>query len=535
MSKAVKKKHTESPTTVPAAHDLFAVIELGSTSVRMIIAQVQRNHVSRILDSLQQSISLGRDTFTTGSIGRRTTEACVSAIQSFKRVLVEYGLDPATDRVRAVASSAVREATNRDVFLDRILIATGVEVQTLEEAEINRLTYRAVRPVLGKRVSFRKSDTLVIEIGGGSTETLMFHRGKVTSSHMYRLGSLRLAQSLDDMAVSRQRTWQIMCQTIDQTAEQIRNAISPTRSLGILALGADMRFAATALQPAWDRQSLTTIPVAALQELTDSLLPLSPDALVSRYHLSYEDADTVRPALLIYCRLAALLKVKRIMVAEVNLRTGMLAEMATGGIWTAEFKDQIVNSAMEVATHYAVDLRHARHVCHYALTILRFLQPRQHFSAREEMILTVAALLHEVGGYINDRAHHKHSYYLIANSDIFGFSGRDVQLAALVARYHRRSAPKPSHTPYMNLNRTERLTVARLAAILRIANVFDVLKDRQQVALHCQQQDRSLVIITNAVTNLPLIQRLINERADLFTQIYGLDVVVRQTLKGTRL
>ncbi len=531
----MKKKSTDSPPASVSAQDLFAVIELGSTSVRMIIAQVHRHQVTRILDSLQQSISLGRDTFTTGGIGRRTTEACVSAIQSFTRVLLEYGLAPSTDRVRAVASSAVREATNRDAFLDRILIATGVEVQTLEEAEINRLTYRAVRPVLGKRISFKKSDTLVIEIGGGSTETLMFHRGKVTSSHMYRLGSLRLAQSLDDMAVSRQRTWQIMRQTIDETAEQIRNAISPTRSLGILALGADMRFAAAILLPDWDRHNLTTLSVAALQELTDSLLPLSPDVLVSRYHLSYEDADTIRPALLIYCRLAALLKVKRIFVAEVNLRTGMLTEMATGGVWTAEFKEQIVNSALEVGARYGVDMRHARHVCHYALTILHFLQPQHRFNAREEMILTVAALLHEVGGYINDRAHHKHSYYLIANSDIFGFSARDVQLAALVARYHRRSAPKPSHTPFTNLNRRDRLIVSRLAAILRIANVFDVQKDRQQVSLTCQQQDRSLVIITNAVTNLPLIQKQINERADLFTQIYGLDVVVRQTLKGTRL
>ena len=502
----------------------------------MTIAQVQRHHVSRILDSLQQSISLGRDTFTTGSIGRSTTEACVSAIQSFARVLIEYGLSPkSSEQVRVVASSAVREATNRDAFLDRILIATGVAVTTLEEAEINRLTYRAVRPLLGKRPSFKKSDTLVIEVGGGSTETLMFHRGKVTSSHMYRLGSLRLAQSLDDMAVSRQRVWQMMRQTIDQTAEQIRSAISPTRSLHIVALGADMRFAAAMLQPSWDRQSLTSISVSALEELTDTLLPLHSEALVSRYHLSYEDADTIRPALLIYSRLAKTLKVKRIFVAEVNLRTGLLTEMATGGVWTAEFKDQIINSAMEVAARYHVDMRHAKHVCHYALTIFQYLQKSHSMSTRQEMILTVAALLHEVGGYVNDRAHHKHSYYIMVNTDIFGFSSHDVQLAALVARYHRRSSPKTSHSPYMSLDRKNRLLVSQLAAILRIANVLDALKDHREISLACQQQDRSLVLLTNAVTNLPLIQKRINERSDLFTQIYGLDVIVRQTLKGTRL
>lgn len=531
MAKIKKTPNLLSSDT--PANDLFAVIELGSTSVRMTIAQVQKQQVSKILDSLQQSISLGRDTFTTGAIGRKTTEACVSAIQSFLQVLKEYGISPKTEHVRAVASSAVREATNRDAFLDRILIATGVEVVTLEEAEVNRLTYRAVRPVLGKRSSFKKSDTLVIEIGGGSTETLMFQRGKVTNSHMYKMGSLRLAQSLDDMAVSQKRVWQIMEQTIDQTVEQVRNTILPTRSLGILALGADMRFAATALQPNWDRQSLISLSISALQAFTESLLPLSPDELVSRYHLSYEDADTIRPALLIYCRLAAQLKVKRIYVAEVNLRTGMLAEMATGGVWTAEFKEQIVNSATEVAMRYDTNMRHARHVLHYAQTIFRYLQDDYHFSARHEMILTVACLLHEVGFYINDRAHHKHSYYLISNSDIFGFSARDIQLAALVARYHRRSPPKASHSPYMNLPRKDRLVVSQLAAILRIANVLDTLKDRKQGKITCQQKGRSLVIITTAVTNLLLVQKRINERADLFTRVYGLDVVVRQTLKGT--
>jgi exopolyphosphatase/guanosine-5'-triphosphate,3'-diphosphate pyrophosphatase len=532
MAKAKKQTSNRQSTGIQPS-DLFAVIELGSTSVRMTIAQVQKQQVTKTLDSLQQSISLGRDTFTTGAIGRKTTEACVSAIKSFLRVLKEYDISPKTDHVRAVASSAVREATNRDVFLDRILIATGVEVVTLEEAEVNRLTYRAVRPILGKRTSFKKSDTLVIEIGGGSTETLMFQRGKVTNSHMYKMGSLRLAQSLDDMAISRKRVWQVMEQTIDQTVEQVHSTISPSKSLDILALGADMRFAASELQPSWDRHSLISLSVSALQAFTESLLPLSSDELVSRYHLSYEDADTVRPALLIYCRLAAKLKVKRIFVAEVNLRTGMLTEMATGGIWTAEFKDQIVNSATEVAMHFGTDMRHVRHVSHYAHSIFRHLQQEYFFTARHEMILTVASLLHEVGFYVNDRAHHKHSYYLISNSDIFGFSAHDIQLAALVARYHRRSPPKSSHSPYMSLPRKDRLIVSQLAAILRIANVLDTLKDRKQGKITCQTKGRSLILITTAVTNLLLVQKRINDRADLFTRVYGLDVVVRQTLKGT--
>ncbi len=517
-------------TRARTAPGLYAVIELGSTSVRMIIAEVLRSGNTRVLDSLQQAISLGRDTFTSSTIGQATTEACVAALKSFSKVIAEYNItDPG--RIRAVASSAVREASNRSLFLDRMQIATGIQVQTLEEAEVNRLTYRAVRPILGKQPAFRQQDTLAIEVGGGSTEALMFHRGKVTRSHMYRLGSLRLAQSLDNLAVSRQRTWQIMRQTIDQTVEQIRTSIQPVRSLTILGLGADLRFALSILQPEWDRQSLTSVPIAALTTFTEEILSLSTEELVMRHHISLEDAETVRPALLIYCRLAASLKVRRIYVAEVNIRTGLLLEMASGGVWTREFKNQITNSAVEVASRYQVDMRHARHVCAYALNILRFLHQDDDVPAREEMILTVAALLHEVGGFINARAHHKHSYYIIANTDLFGLSTRDIMLAALVARYHRRSPPKASHAAFTQLARQDRLIVIQLAAILRVANTLDANKNRTPLHLTCRRQGRVLLLLADVMQPLSLIQQQVSERADLFTQVYGMDVVVRQTSK----
>lgn len=509
----------------------LAVIELGSTSVRMMIAQVSRRGQIHVIDQLQQAIALGRDTFTNGTIDPDTTEACVKAVKSFIRVIQEYGIS-LEHQTKAIASSAVREAANRETFIDRIWIATGIKVSVIEEAELNRLTYRAARPILLKQTSFKKGDTLVVEVGGGSTETLRFHGGKVTGSHMYKLGSLRLSRSLDEVAASRQRTWDIMTNTIEQTLEQICSGLKPSRSSLLMAMGSDMRFAAAQLIPEWDRHSLVKVPVDALTTLTETIKPMSLEAIVNRYHLSYEDAETIRPALLIYSRLAHHMKVKHILVADVNLRSGLLREMSTGGMWTAEFKNQIVNSSLEIANQYHVNLRHARHVAAYALDIFHYLQKEHSFTTREEMILHVAALLHEVGGYVNDRAHHKHSYYLIGNSDIFGLGTKDVNLAALVARYHRRSAPKSSHNAYMQLPRIERISTCKMAAILRIANALDCLKDKHQLSLQFNIEERTLIIITDVVTNLPLIQRQVSDRADLFKQVYGLNVVIRQTLKG---
>lgn len=520
--------------TKKTATQLMAVIELGTTSIRMVIAQPRPGEKgrARVLDSLQQAVSLGRDTFTTGSIARQTMEACVSAVLSFRRVMTEYGITQPS-QIRAIASSAVREATNREAFLDRMLVATGIQVTVIEEAEVNRLTYRAVRPVLGRQPFFRHSDTLVVEVGGGSTEALMFHRGRVTSSHMYRLGSLRLVKSVEEFSVSHRRELDLMRDTIDQTVELICSAITPAKPLVMIVLGADIRFAAATLHPEWDRKSLISLGTEETDALTRRIAGMSVEEMVARYHLSYEDAETIRPALMIYSRLAEVLHLRQFFVAEVNLRSGLLAEMDAGGNWTSEFKNQIISSAMETARRYQTDTAHARRVCAYAMEILVFLRSRHDFSPRDVMILTVAALLHEIGLFVRTASHHKHAYYLIANTDIFGLGNQEVELAALVARYHRRSTPKTTHTAYMQRSREDRLTVSKLAAILRVANALDCLKDRQHLTIRLWERDGVLTILTDAFTNLPIIQRRVSSRADLFEQIFGLRVAVRQKEKDT--
>jgi len=183
---------------------MVAVVELGTTSIRMVVAQLHRNTKFKVLDSLQQSVSLGRDTFTRGRIEIATMEDCVKALRRFKRTMAEYGVT-APEQVRAIATSAVREAENRDVFLDRILIATGIAVQVIDQAEVSRITYHAVRPILTREPRLRNADLLVVEVGGGSTEALAFRGGRVESSHVYRMGSLRLASAMADYAETRPR------------------------------------------------------------------------------------------------------------------------------------------------------------------------------------------------------------------------------------------------------------------------------------------------------------------------------------------
>jgi len=508
-----------------------AVIELGTTSIRLVISEISRTGKFKILDSLQQAVSLGRDAFTVGSISRPTVEDCVSALRSFQRVMREYGIVE-SKHIRAIATSAVREASNRDTLIDRIQIATGLQVDVIDDAEISRLTYLAVRPVLMRQPFFQKTDTLVLEVGGGSTEALTFRKGKVAGSHVYRLGALRMAQTLESYRAPRSRAADILSSHVDSTTDQILSSLQTVGGLHMLALGSDTRFAASILHPDWNRKSLLGLKVSDLEALTYTLLGMTADELVKGYKLSYQEAETVGPALLVYVRLARALRLRHVLVAEVNLRSGLLAEMGTGGVWTAEFRRQIMNSALAVGRHYQVDLRHARHVAGCAQQLFDLLRTEHQLGARDEMILAVACLLHETGLYVSSSSHHKHSFYLILNSDIFGLGSRDLLLAALVARYHRRATPKPSHEGYGALSRESRLTVRKLSAILRVANVLDGSHSPEALDLSLKAEEGTLSININSSADLTMTQHRMDERSNLFEQVYGMRLVIHRRGKG---
>ncbi len=507
----------------------WAVIELGTTSIRMEVADVSSAGEIKTLDELQQAVSLGRDTLVSGSISPENTESCVSALHSFRRLLDEYGMTGHRN-VRLVATSAVREASNREAFRDRILIATGFDAEILDQAEVNRLTYRAVRPQLKKKAFFNTSNVLVIEVGGGSTETLLFRKGKVNASHMHSLGALRLRTLMEEMGAAPARAEKLMRDEMAQTLNRILDTCAPDPAR-LLLLGAEARFAATQMRPSWDRTSLCRLKVADMRAFIRTILGKTVDDVAAQFNLTYPDAETMGPALLIYLCLLEEMKNRTVLVGDATLRKGILLELATGELWTGEFKRQVINSALAIARRHGVNLTHAHNVAQYALRIRDALQKRNDpGSARDEVVLHVAALLHEVGLAVNSSDHPKHSHYLIRNSDIFGLRKRDIELAALVARYHHGDEPTPDQPEYAALPREDRIAVLKLAAVLHVANGLDHERIRKPMKLDMHIQENEFIITVETDRDLSLVERRVEERSKLFARVFGKKAVIRARL-----
>lgn len=505
----------------------MAVIDIGTSSIRMAIGQIDPAGRVDTLDSLSQAVSLGKDTFTKSSIDASTTEQCVRVLKSYREFLAEYQItDPA--KVRVIATSAVREAANCGSFLNRIFVATGFRVDPIDEAEVNRVTYLGVQPLLSSEPRFTEGQVLVTEVGGGSTEVLLVQQGDVSYTHTYRLGSLRLRKSLESFRAPAAKVRNIMEEHITRIVEQMGSRIAPDdEPVELIALGGDVRFAASQLRPDWELHGLVQIPLADIERLTDEMLSRSVDELVRQHQLTYPDAETLGPALLTYCHLARALGLEHFFVSDANLRDGLLQQMAIPDAWSEGFRRQIIRSAMDMGRRFRFDEVHAGHVADLSVMLFRALQDEHQLESRYQLLLHIAALLHDIGYVVSPKSHHKHSMYLINNGALFGLSRKDILLVALVARYHRRAVPKPIHEGYCSLDWESRINVAKMAALLRVADALDHSNRQRIRQVNCQRENGRLVIYADSADDLSLEQMAMKDKATLFEQVYGMQIVLR--------
>ena len=504
----------------------MAVIDVGTTAVRMDIAEISPAGDIRTLDSLQRAVNLGRDTFTGGRIRRATIEECVGILQAYRRVMGEYGISR-DDQVRAVATSSIMEADNGDAFLDRIYVATRIGLVPIEESEVNRLTYVGLYRLLEKEPFLKEGNALIIEVGGGSTKVLRIQEGAVTHSSMFRLGALRMRETMEKYRTPADRIRAVLDQHIQRTVEEMQHTIPVESVQNVIAIAGDMRLAMSKLVPEWKEDETAKLPAAAFSAM-EKIAVVPVDELVRKHHIPYHEAETAGPALLAYIRVARAFNAKHIVVSMLSLRQGLLVDEAGGGLWTESFTDQILNSARTLGEKYDYDRLHAAQVTELASMLFRALQTEHQMDARLGVLLKVAATLHEIGVFVSNRSHHKHSMYLIQNSDVFGLSREDMLLVALVARYHRRSPPKPTHEGFALLDREGRIAVSKLAALLRVADALDRRHTQRIRDIKLSREGGQLVITAPDVEDVALERLAMEEKAAMFEDVYGRKVILRR-------
>lgn len=505
--------------------ETVGVIDIGTNSVRTVIAEVFPSERVNVLERASLPVRLGQDTFVKGQLSRRAMNEAIVVLRRYREMLDAYHVD----HVRAVATSAVREASNADAFLDRIFISAGLDAEIIEPGEEIRLTVSAVQDSLGPK-GLGKGYALVADVGGGSALLALLQGGEIVSAGSYALGSIRLQESLDIAGETPRRAADMLRHQIGSIVAAVGQTMPLKKVRTLIAIGGDARFAAQHVGQTGDRPGVHAVTAEDFESFVDTCESFSPDELARKYKMELSTAETVIPALLVYQAVLRATAAKKLIVSDVSMRDGLVLDLARGATGQDDSGEasSAVRSAVMMVEKFHGDLQHAQHVARLSLQLFDALQEEHRLPPRCRLLLHIAALLHEIGGFVNGRAHHKHSYYLIANSELFGLRADEREIVANVARYHRRSVPKSSHLPYMSLPRERRVIASKLAAILRIADALERGHGQQVSDIRMERGEDEIVLHVAGATDLALERRALEKKGDLFEDVFGLHVRVEE-------
>jgi exopolyphosphatase/guanosine-5'-triphosphate,3'-diphosphate pyrophosphatase len=504
----------------PAGGGLETALHIGAGSVSMMIAE--RNAAGELspVDFLEQPAPLARDIFRLGNVSPATTERIVSIIRGFQESLVELGLDP-NALTRAAATNILSEARNHESFINRIRIACGLKVAVIDDGEMTRLIYLKTRRRLSHLPAMRRETTLVVHMGPGNTRALLFESGRITRYTSYRLGTHRTREAVEASHAEGAALLRLIREHAYGNLAQIRFDYSDVKIDGLVCIGYEIQSVAPSLM-----HDGITCPVSRLRDFTARAAGLSEVELVKQYQLDYQTAEALLPALEINLAVAETLKLAAVHIPASAYEQGLLHDLLVSRGIGGSFHEDVLRSARILAKRYQSDPSHGEHVANICVRFFDELAGLHQLTAYDGLLLKVAAILHEVGTYVSPRAHHKHSEYLILNSEVFGLDRLDVTIVGLVARYHRHAVPSLDHPGYAALGVDERIRVCKLAALLRVADALERTHAQRVSQIEIIREPGKLRLRLPGVADAAVERLAMATKADLFEQVFGLAVVV---------
>src|SRR6266850_844921 len=473
----------------------IAAIDIGTNSVHMIVVRVRPDLSFEVIDREKAMVRLGAGGLDGRALTSEAMTAALQALSRFKRLAESHRVD----EILAAATSATREARNGGEFLARVERETGVRPRVISGAEEARMIHLAA--VYGVDVGSARA--VVIDIGGGSVEMTLGTATTIQLARSFKIGAIRLTERLvhsDPLSDRDERKIvKHVLGEIDRHCEQIV-ASGFDRVIGtsgtILSIGAVAATAARGTPPS----ELRNLHISAKQirKLRKQVVGLDLEQRLAIPGLDPRRGDLVVAGTVLLDTMLRRLGAEEITLCDLALREGLVLDYVRRNRRQIAQIDSIPDvrrrSTLELAERCNYYADHARQVVRLALAIFDQTREIHGLTDREREWLEYASLMHDLGAHISYSGHHKHSYYLIKNGDLRGFHPDEIEVMALVARYHRRGTPRRSHDEYAQLPSSLRKTVRTLASILRVAESLDRSHAQPISGLEVQDRGDDIVI-----------------------------------------
>jgi exopolyphosphatase/guanosine-5'-triphosphate,3'-diphosphate pyrophosphatase len=497
-----------NPKPLPVQHKSFprlAAIDIGTNSIRSILVEVDPREGFRVLDDEKANVRLGEGLNQSGRISAAAQERAISALERMSQIITGLG----ADMVEVVATSAVRKAENRGQFLQAVKDATGISINVIDgetEAELAVLSVH-------HNFAMAKQRFAMADIGGGSVEVVVASGMHTETSVSLELGAVFLTEAFihsDPAAESEQKNLR----------KHIRKALKKAGvgdELPVSCLigsgGTMTNIGAMVMALRGEAYQSVHRYEVLHSEIIHLLAMLSRKSQKERLAipgLNPDRADIILAGMILADELMRRFKTNLLRINAKGIREGLILQslQKRGLLPLSSTPRDWKDSVLDFARSCRFDELHAGQVSRLALRIFDTLAEVNQFERRSRELLEAAALLHDIGYFISYDQHHKHSYHLIRHANIFGFTPREREIVANLARYHRKASPRKSHDNFGHLSGADQQLVAKLGGILRLADGLDRRRNR-----HIEELDCSL---TKGILTLSL-----TSRADLSVEIFG--------------
>ncbi len=483
---------TDERGTAPDA--ALAAIDIGTNSIHLVVARITPNDRFDVVAREREMVRLGSGPGDMKVLTQDAMDRGIDALDRMRRLAEAEGAS-----IRAVATSAVREAQNHDVFVHRAHDEAGIDVEVIsgiEEARLIHLGVLQAVPVFDKRI-------MLVDIGGGSTELLIGERGEVLASRSLKLGAIRLTARFFGGE-------RVHPAAVGACRQFVRSALAPfvpeVHELGFdVLVGSSGTIMAIAEMVAAHRDEASPVTFNNFELTRDELdevvgrllLVDTVDKRKSFPGLDPRRADIILGGAIILERVMHVYDAERLVVSENALREGVLldtVQRSRGGT-LHHLRDLSRASVLHLMEQCDERPDHSREVARLALALFDATAPVHGLDEAAREYLEAAALLANVGLFISHTKHHLHTYYVIRNSEhLTGFTDREIEIIAQVARYHRKSPPKPEHEAFSRLWPDDQTLVRALAALLRVAIGLDRSYERRVATVRCGDDGEHLTI-----------------------------------------
>lgn len=506
----------------------FAAIDVGSNILAMKIYEFTKKNGLHEIDSIKHTLELGSDTYTYGTLSYPVINELILTMDKFSLKLKEYGVHDYT----ACATSGLREAKNCSFVLDQIKLRTGLRVKVLSNSEQRFLCYKALAFFEEPFEKMIAKNTAVVDVSSGSIQISLFNHSVLQSTQNIRLGSLRIRELLSESMKETLSYTSLLNEYIEYDLTTYETLFLPKNKIRhMICFGEQL----TELMKLAKKLSFGEIIeseryFSVFQTITKKGI----DACSRELNLSKEQTTLLLPAAIIIQKLLKKTKAGDLYFSHTSLCDALAVDYALKrekSIISHKFEEDIIETSRNIARRYLCNESHINNVEGIALTIFDSMRKLHGLEKRERLYLQIAVILHSCGQFINMNHVDANSYHIIMSTEIIGLSHQERILVANLVRYNTSNFPSPSSADFP-LDAAYYVTIAKLTAILRLANTLDKSHKQKIKSISCHlkstEQGTQLVIETETFEDITLEKGLFSKKADFFEKVFGVRPILKQ-------